>query len=323
MTRSSARAGFTLIELLVVIAIIAILIGLLLPAVQKVRESAARMSCSNNLHQLAIAAHSHNDQKGALPPGGLGSTPGDPNGASGGGSFFAYRHTGLLPFLLPFVEQDNIYKRVPASFFATPYTATGPGGWWNDPNAWAMAQTKVPTFLCSADNPESSSVGTFVIYWPYAVGPNTGTMTAWYFPNGGGGEVLGRTNYVGVMGGLGRIGNAWDIYEGTFIPQSYRKITDIKDGTSQTLMFGETLAGTSQGERDFSASWFGVNAMPVAWGLPDPAQWYTFGSKHGGRVMFAYADGSVRGVNRGVGNRDFRINSGIQDERVPSTDIGN
>ena len=320
MTRSSRCAGFTLIELLVVIAIIAILIGLLLPAVQKVRDSAQRVQCSNNLHQLAIAAHDHNDVKLYLPPGGLGSRPGDPNGASGGGSFFGYRWTGLLPFLLPFVEQDNIYKRVPRSFFDNPYTAPGLA-WWDDANAWAMAQTKVPAFLCPADVPETSQYGTFVIYWPYAVGPNTGTMTGWYFPNGGGGEVLGRTNYVGVMGGLGVIGNGWDVYEGTFISQKYRKLTDIADGTSQTLMFGETLGGTSQGPRDFSASWFGVNAMPVAWGLRDPAQWYTFGSKHGQVVLFAYGDGAVKGIRRGVGNTDFRINSGLADHRVPSVDI--
>jgi prepilin-type N-terminal cleavage/methylation domain-containing protein len=93
------RRGFTLIELLVVIALIAILIGLLLPAVQKVRQAAARTQSANNLHQLGIAAHSYNDSNKGMPPYYMYAY-----GGSGGA-------TGSWPFaLLPFVEQDNVYK---------------------------------------------------------------------------------------------------------------------------------------------------------------------------------------------------------------------
>src|SRR4051812_26556043 len=101
MTRPPAPRGFTLIELLVVIAIIAILIGLLLPAVQKVREAAARMSCQNNLKQIGLACHNHNDTKGYLPFNGVWGVWGQPNLNDSGSSAY---------MLMPYMEQDNLYK---------------------------------------------------------------------------------------------------------------------------------------------------------------------------------------------------------------------
>jgi len=115
-----ARKGFTLIELLVVIAIIAILIGLLVPAVQKMREAAARAKCSNNLHQMGLAMHGYHDNQKYFPP-----------------SFAKPSNWGWAVWLLPYVEQDNLYKTL-------------------NPEATSIAllpatMQKLPIYLCPSD----------------------------------------------------------------------------------------------------------------------------------------------------------------------------
>src|SRR5262245_18015185 len=122
------RRAFTLIELLVVIAIIAILIGLLLPAVQKVREAANRMSCSNNLKQIGLALHNYHDANGTFPPGQVHTT-------SGGEP--ATTCWGIE--LLPYIEQDNAYKRYDKNLLQTA------------PGNVAVLQTFVKTYLCPSD----------------------------------------------------------------------------------------------------------------------------------------------------------------------------
>ena len=308
----SRRVGFTLIELLVVIAIIAILIGLLLPAVQKVREAAARMKCSNNLKQVALAAHNYESANGMLPPGYLGDNP---RGQFGSG-FNNGQWVCVLAFLLPQMEQENIYRQLNVNWGVR---EVGPV-YFNDAATWNAAHSRIPGFICpSSDDPYSSTsvVSRATTYAASATA--TGGTLGWRTFPAATEQGLGRTNYAGVLGRLGYTGaGAIDILEGVFSNRSTTTITGISDGTSNTFMFGETLGKNATVQpRDLALVWIASGISPTSWGIPEPAtSWFRWGSNHTGINNFALCDGSVRTVRRGSDTTLFRQVSAKADGSV-------
>jgi prepilin-type N-terminal cleavage/methylation domain-containing protein/prepilin-type processing-associated H-X9-DG protein len=283
------RAAFTLIELLVVIAIIAILIGLLMPAVQKVRAAAARTQCINNLKQIGLACHSYHDVNQGLPPGYL-ATVSYSDGANDTSPGW-----GWAAFLLPYLEQDNLYKQIN---LAQPIAGQ------------AAIQTVIKAYLCPADAPPST---------PFAL------------TSAGGGSIASAapSSYAATCGP-----DASDVADptglGVFYRNSHVRLTDITDGTSQTVMIGDRAWADTQG------IWAGAPSGAVTrpgprnpWQsaiAPAPClvlahnNWLNiktdadgglddFSSYHVGGVNLLFADGSVHFVRSitadGQDHRDF------------------
>jgi prepilin-type N-terminal cleavage/methylation domain-containing protein len=298
--------AFTLIELLVVLAILAVLIGLLLPAVQRIRETANRLSCANNLKQLALACHHYDSAYGRLPPGYLGPIP---NEQEYGANRDRIQHVGLLVYLLPYIEQANLYQQLRVNF--NPVNL-GPA-WYTDPTNWQLAQTKIKLFECPSDqvDEDTSLYGTVLAFHcfnynaPIVPNADDNTDADAYVLDPSDPTVLGRTNYVGCAGLAGRgTSQYWSRYEGIFANRSQSALSRIPDGTSNTLLLGEFDGGRENGQRMYLRSWMAAGVVPTMSGLArdgqDPVVPPLFGSKHPGLVEFAFADGSVRPLRKGT-----------------------
>ena len=273
MTR---RPAFTLIELLVVIAIIAVLIGLLLPAVQKVRDTAARMSCSNNLKQVGLGLQGYHDAQKQFPPGYTSAY--DASGTDTGPGW------GWAAYLLPYVEQDNLYRQIN---FLLPIE--------NGANATARVQV-VKTYLCPADMvPPSVSVGP-----RGANGQLTGTTCT-----------VAPANYIGNYG----VGEPGVDGDGVFFRGSTVRIADITDGTSTTFVVGErsfryseavwvgAVTGSAQGLTPGSplpnipenaSNYILGHTGEMVDGPARPVEMNHYSGNHARGVNFVFADGHVR-----------------------------
>jgi prepilin-type processing-associated H-X9-DG protein/prepilin-type N-terminal cleavage/methylation domain-containing protein len=267
------RVAFTLVELLVVIAIIAVLIGLLLPAVQKVRAAAARAKCANNLKQIGLALQNYHDTYRAFPPGYVSgvNSAGDDTGPG----------WGWAAMLLPQIEQTALYQSIN---FNLPIESAAIS---------AVRTTPLPTYLCPADNPLPT-------WTAYSRNLTTGAPVAAICD-------VASANYVGVFGKTepGVDG------EGMFFRNSQVAIRDISDGTSQTVAVGErshnlgeaTWVGAVTGAslynpaagpqvENASGMVLGHAGDMAGPGAPN-SELNQFASLHGSGINVAFADGHV------------------------------
>jgi prepilin-type N-terminal cleavage/methylation domain-containing protein/prepilin-type processing-associated H-X9-DG protein len=311
--------GFTLIELLVVIAIIAILIGLLVPAVQKVREAAARIKCQNNLKQIGLALHSYADSnQQLLPPGGL-----MPNGDWGD------QRGSWLVYTLPYLEQDNILNLATTTLGAplmSTYNSVG--------RTWGVfAGKKLPYGRCPSDDYDPNAT---VVNYVGSLGPQCSVGNCGDDPN------QWRCNQpTWGYGWSPDHGNTYNLAElrGCFNRLGIRVSfpAALTDGTSNTIFVGESLPAVH--DPLWSNAWWGFNQgnshcttiIPINYYMPKdrndavcryhPHNWnvsWGFKSRHSGGANFVFGDGSVRFLNQSIDMRTYCLLGCRNDGQVPN-----
>ncbi len=305
------RSGFTLIELLVVIAIIAILIGLLLPAVQKVREAAARAQCQNNLKQIGLALHNHESAMGYFPTAGAQSqgldyiNPPEPT-------------WGWAGQILPYVEQDALHRLLPQG----PYT-------WQASIRKSPVEVPIKTYNCPSRSQRVSQVASWGSI--YAMNDYAGVMTEWLNSSDWQSTVPPSSNTTQAFGGIITKGYHWRS-DNPALSVKYTpvKAVTVSDGTSNTIAIAEKavsarqyqprvwdwwdLPGWAHGadwpNMRLAGNWIEPQAdtkFPrIAWMEQGTGSgWYCefgFGSAHPGQFMAVFGDGSVKGISMSVGN---------------------
>jgi prepilin-type N-terminal cleavage/methylation domain-containing protein/prepilin-type processing-associated H-X9-DG protein len=311
----SRLRGFTLIELLVVIAIIAVLIGLLLPAVQKVREAANRMRCHNNLKQYCLALHGYHDTNGLFPPGGR-FGPDDDRGS-------------WQVYILPYMEEDSLYRKIPnleSTFNAIPVAKDN-----------KVLPVHLPYLRCPSDTYDANS---FTSNYLGSMGPQClpvncsfhpfdsyCNMPQWGIPAS---AADGETTLTSQLRGM-------------FCRRGAKvRLMDVSDGTSNTIMVGETLAGEHGDIKKSNAwyTWFGNSTIstivPINYktdvddnppcsqsqqrSIHNWAVAFGFKSNHPGGASFVFADGSVHFLNQNIDHITYQLLGCRNDGHVAAGD---
>ena len=310
------RNGFTLVELLVVIAIIGILIGMLLPAVQQVREAARRATCANNIRQLALACHNYESTHGEFPPAADYSLVISPS---------SNESPGYLTYLLPFIEQGNMNNGV--DLFNSLYQG----------DQGRVAAFRLDTILCPSSNKEKADYGDVT-----QVDSNPGWRNVY---TAGGANSPHTTHYVAIMGPIGtnpsnnqpyQVAHAgsvhggvsmqgifWTVGDPDFPGRPAMGFQDISDGSSNTFLIGEMSytneenAGNpwddpyrfwTRGGRNYGPSAYNSTAKNIQFPMnaynfdvtTTPHNCINLGSNHPVGCNMAYGDGSVKFVSETI-----------------------
>lgn len=341
--RQGQRAAFTLIELLVVIAIIAILMALLLPAIQKVREAANRMRCGNNLKQMGIALHMYYNDYGRLPPGGRmrRTNPADPWSVDWGqdqGTWHVY--------LLPYLEQDQLYKKY------QPYIVSDGvvPPWVSIQQAPSPWNEKAPKYLqCPSDDwdQENNSTSNYA----GSLGPNCAIGPCGYNPyqwqqspsrNWAGGGCDDSPGTVPVLPGLKIARDHGNEVSGALMPGCFNRfgikirLDDMIDGTSNTIMVGECRPAEHD-HMPWQGSWVHFNGgashcttlPPINYKTDSPdwcspadrsrTNWnvsWGFKSRHTAGANFLMGDGSVQMLPKTIDYVVYQYLGARNDERA-------
>jgi prepilin-type N-terminal cleavage/methylation domain-containing protein/prepilin-type processing-associated H-X9-DG protein len=299
------RRGLTMIELLVVMAIIAMLIALLLPAVQAARGAARLIACRNNLKQLGLAAHNYHHRHGKFPPGAVGPmTPAFPQ-------YMGLKSHGLGAFLLADLDQEPLDSRYHWDVA------------WFDPPNQTVVNTQLPVWQCPSARPNRIQDGMADTVMPPPQEKFPGTAACGdYAGMSGVNSGLALRGLIYASGPVDVRGN----YEGVFLVNTSRGIADIRDGTSHTILIGEDAGRPDLWQRAIKVdgkylsggAWASRNLLGIRGATPDGTapfgpcavnctndrEVYSF---HTGGANVVFADGSVHFLGESIDIRVFAV----------------